>query len=1280
MLNYLLSPEFQIVNTAGKPCTGYLEVFIHGTRNRYYCSADWDGTLHPFRVPLDSLGSNVVLADESNAYDVYVYNRYGSLLMSRYNVHPSSGGAMGGTITSSDGSIEVTQTENGYDLKVSDDDKASALKAGADTLYMDGYFSFRKKEGVGDSIYMDNNGHIFFEDGWYHFSVTVKLNWAGIVSNETNQIKLYTALTYDIIDFDFSYNHVDTIQLDGDIYIGRNSTQYISYGRNFILGIQGMKGGMSAELVCCDLHSITGHGFGQSEGEKNIHRLLRYYTNAADADAEHPEGDWLHDLDSTDESDPSGHPLVTADQLFSWYEDGQIFDLYEIDRVGGQPKWSAVYRMVTWQDQSDWWSQDAQEPGKAVRIEFFRMGMYSTPYRGGLIAYIRYKNEDYMRLYEVKPGESIWTAEYQSKLTAGSNITIQNDVISATAEPQQQSNWAETDTDSVSYIQNKPDLSVYATDSELSAGLATKQDVISDLSDIRSGAALGETSVQPADLAPYATTSDMNTALAGKQDVISDLADIRSGAALGTTSVQPADLAPYATTSDMNTALATKQDTISDLSAIRSGAQLGATSVQDVTVDGVSVVSGGVAAITTPTFTQQQANWTESDTSSVSYIQNKPSNLVQDANYVHTDNNFTNADATKLSGIEANAEVNVQSDWSEADSSSDAFIKNKPQNLVQDASYVHTDNNFTNADATKLSGIEAGAEVNVQSDWSESDSSSDAYIRNKPDLSIYAQSANLATVATTGDYDDLVNKPAIPAAQINSDWNSNSGVSQILNKPQLATVATTGDYADLVNKPSIPAAQVQSNWSESDSSAVSYIQNKPSNLVQDASYVHTDENFTSAEKTKLAGIAAGAEVNVQSDWTESDSSSDAFIQNKPQNLVQDASYVHTDENFTSAEKTKLAGIEANAEVNVQADWNESDSSSDAYIQNKPDLSVYATQSDLSGKQDTLTAGSNITISNNTISATDTTYTAGTGISISNQNVISNSDPLPAHTSSEEGKVLKVDSNGDLEWGTGGGGSQVQSDWAETDTTDPSYIENKPTPKTLVAGQGIAISESSASLTVTNTVARDAVNLVAGSGVTLTQSGSDLTISSAGTTYTAGEGIDITNDEISLEAPVDLVGGPGITVDNPDGNTVRVSLASTPYNETVLWEADLSVTVQDRSAGTTFALSETPANFEILKVYCAKKWPVTANNDCGAFCTEVSTAMLSKQNGGVMMLQGFMAAENTIYHLFTRLTGCLTTNITEAAGLQTTTGQGSLGSTVYLHPYRIVGINRISGGN
>lgn len=85
---------------------------------------------------------------------------------------------------------------------------------------------------------------------------------------------------------------------------------------------------------------------------------------------------------------------------------------------------------------------------------------------------------------------------------------------------------------------------------------------------------------------------------------------------------------------------------------------------------------------------------------------------------------MTATDKTKLDGIETGAEVNVQSDWNEADNTSDAYILNKPtiptktsdltndSNFVSDANYVHTDNNFTNSDVTKLSGIEAGAQVN----------------------------------------------------------------------------------------------------------------------------------------------------------------------------------------------------------------------------------------------------------------------------------------------------------------------------------------------------------------------------------------------------------------------------------------------------------------------------------------------------------------------------------------------------------------------------------------
>lgn len=41
------------------------------------------------------------------------------------------------------------------------------------------------------------------------------------------------------------------------------------------------------------------------------------------------------------------------------------------------------------------------------------------------------------------------------------------------------------------------------------------------------------------------------------------------------------------------------------------------------------------------------------------------------------------------------------------------------------------------------------------------------------------------------------------------------------------------------------------------------------------------EDYTTAEKEKLSGIASGAEVNVQSDWNQSDNTADDFIKNKP---------------------------------------------------------------------------------------------------------------------------------------------------------------------------------------------------------------------------------------------------------------------------------------------------------------------------------------------------------------------------------------------------------------
>ena len=74
-----------------------------------------------------------------------------------------------------------------------------------------------------------------------------------------------------------------------------------------------------------------------------------------------------------------------------------------------------------------------------------------------------------------------------------------------------------------------------------------------------------------------------------------------------------------------------------------------------------------------------------------------------------------------------------------------------------------------------------------------------------------------------------------------------------------------------------------------------------SDLVTDSNQTH--KFVTSAQISKLNGIAAGAEVNVQSDWNVSDSTSDAFIKNKPTKLA-DFSDDSTHRLVSDTEKTK----------------------------------------------------------------------------------------------------------------------------------------------------------------------------------------------------------------------------------------------------------------------------------------------------------------------------------------------------------------------------------------
>lgn len=82
-----------------------------------------------------------------------------------------------------------------------------------------------------------------------------------------------------------------------------------------------------------------------------------------------------------------------------------------------------------------------------------------------------------------------------------------------------------------------------------------------------------------------------------------------------------------------------------------------------------------------------------------------------------------------------------------------------------------------------------------------------------------------------------------------SELNNDSG---FVSGNDLANVATSGSYNDLIDKPTIPAAPVQSDWNENDTNNLAYINNKPtipsktSELTNDSDFITNaiaEQNF-----------------------------------------------------------------------------------------------------------------------------------------------------------------------------------------------------------------------------------------------------------------------------------------------------------------------------------------------------------------------------------------------------------------------------------------------------
>ena len=105
----------------------------------------------------------------------------------------------------------------------------------------------------------------------------------------------------------------------------------------------------------------------------------------------------------------------------------------------------------------------------------------------------------------------------------------------------------------------------------------------------------------------------------------------------------------------------------------------------------------------------------------------------------------------------------------------------------------------------------------------------------------------------------------IPASDLTSAVQTSLGKADTAVQPSdLATVATSGSYNDLLNKPTIPAAQVQSDWNEADNTKVDYIKNKPT--IPDVS----------GKADKVVGATSGDVATLDSNGNLTDSGLSVF--------------------------------------------------------------------------------------------------------------------------------------------------------------------------------------------------------------------------------------------------------------------------------------------------------------------------------------------------------------------------------------------------------------------
>ena len=220
-----------------------------------------------------------------------------------------------------------------------------------------------------------------------------------------------------------------------------------------------------------------------------------------------------------------------------------------------------------------------------------------------------------------------------------------------------------------------------------------------------------------------------------------------------------------------------------------------------------------------------------------------------------------------------------------------------------------------------------------------------------------ANSSDLSTVATTGSYNDLSNKPTIPTVnnstitiQKNGSTVNSFTLNQSSNKTINITVPTTASDVSALPASTKYGASLSVSIDSTTYVVTAQLKDQDGNNLGTAQTIDlplesvvVSGSYDSATKKVVLTLKDGSTIDFSIADLVSGLQTEITSTNKlSADLIEDGT---TNKVYTATEKTKLSGIASGAEVNVQSNWNETNVLSDAYIQNKPTIP------DITGKAD-----------------------------------------------------------------------------------------------------------------------------------------------------------------------------------------------------------------------------------------------------------------------------------------------------------------------------------------